>query len=205
MWKPNKTLIQQPLVFYYQQAIKNREELKIASKNVAMAKDDVALAQGARLPEFSLIANTGRAVGALQTSVPTRDKGFYSVGVGMTWNLFAGASTFKENEAHAAMLKEMLNKEHMSQSIQFAVDQAYYALSQAHVQLKAQQVQLTYAKNELALAKQKLAIGEIAQVDFENAKATWEKDYFSWLEARATVAIKERDLLFACGYPKDLA
>lgn len=191
------------LDLYYKYALKNRDELKIASKTIDIARDDVSIAQRSRLPVISATASAGH-LGQSENAIPRPPRYTNSLGISMSWNIFDGTSHFRENEVHATMLKEILNKEHAAQTINFAIQQAFYALNQARMQLKAKNIELSYAHNAHDLAKQKLEIGDISKVEYEIAKSDWEKTYFSWLELKANTAIKERDLYFACGYPEEL-
>ncbi len=191
--------------FFYDLALKNRDELKISDKNIAIAKDDMRLAQGTRLPviNVTVAAGTWKSFGdPTQEIVPVKTRQNYqTVSANFSWNLFDGlVSYYQESQAHATMLKQMLNKENVTQQVKFDVQQAYAALLQSQTQLKAKKFDLDRAKNELTLQKQQFKIGIISKVELDSAQTDWDKSNFSWLDSKIDLESKKIDLLFACGY-----
>lgn len=205
--KDDDVTVLSPLGSYFDYAIKNREELKIALKNSEIAKDSVKIARGSRMPTVNLYMNTGTSK-VLQADPDVyigRRNSFYTVSAQVSWPVFDGlVSYYKENEAHATMLKELLNKDQAAQQAKFDVERTYHTLLSSHTTFKAKNLELKYAKNELKLKNQQFKIGEISKVELEIAKSDYEKYFYSWLEAKTDTEIKKRDLLFACGYPKEI-
>lgn len=206
--KEDREIEVKPLMIYLDYAIQNREELKIALKNSEIAKDSVKIAQGSRLPTVNLAMNTG------STKILQADPdvfvgnrcAFYTISAQVSWPIFDGlVSYYKENEAHATMLKELLNRDQAAQSAKYDVERTYHTLLSSNTTFKAKHLELKYAKNELKLKNQQFRIGEISKVDMEIAKSDYEKYFYSWIEAKTDVEIKKRDLLLACGYPKDIS
>jgi len=206
--KEDKNTSINPLITYFDYAVKNREELKIALKNSEIAKDSVKIARGSRMPTVNLYMNTGTTK-ILQSDPDVylgRRNSFYTVSAQVSWPIFDGlVSYYKENEAHATMLKELLNKDQAAQQAKFDVERTYHTLLSSHTTFKAKNLELKYAKNELKLKNQQFKIGEISKVELEIAKSDYEKYFYSWLEAKTDTEIKKRDLLFACGYPKEIS
>ena len=206
LWEDdNKDLSAKPVEFYYDIAINNRDELKMADKTIAIAKDDIKLAQGSRLPviNVSFSGGTWKSFGdPTQEIVPAKNRQNYqTVSANFRWPIFDGLqSYYQESMSHATMLKEILNKEQAVQAIKFDVERAYFAYIQAQTQFKAKNFDLTRAKNELALKKQQFKIGIISQVDLDSARTDWEKSNYTWLDSKIDLETKKQDLLFACGY-----
>ena len=192
---------------YCELAFKNRYELKISDQTIGIAKDNMRLARGSRLPTIgvSLSAGTWKSFGdPTQEIVAAKTRQNYqTVSANFSWDLFDGLkSYYQESEFHANMLKETLNKEQIKQQIQFEVEQAYRALIQSQNSLKSKKFELDRAKNELSLQKQQFEIGNISKVELDSAQTDWENAYFSWLDVKIDVEIKKADLLFACNYPE---
>ncbi len=208
LWEDdNKDLSSKPVEFYYNIAINNRDELKMADKTIAIAKDDIKLARGSRLPviNVSLAGGTWKSFGdPTQEIVPAKNRQNYqTVSANFSWPIFDGLqSYYQESASHATMLKEILNKEQAVQAIKFDVERAYFAYIQSQTQFKAKNFDLTRAKNELDLKKQQFKIGIISQVDLDSAKTDWEKSNYTWLDSKVDLETKKQDLLFACGYGK---
>lgn len=194
-----------PVEFYYDIALKNRDELKIADKTIAIAKDDVKLAQRSRLPVINITLSGGtwrNFTATLEETVtaPTRQN-YQTVSANFTWPLFDGLqSYYQENLSHATMLKEILNKEQTMQAIKFDVEKAYFAYIQSQTLLKAKDFDLTRAKNELTLKKQQFDIGIISKVELDAAQTDWDKSNYAWLDSKIDLETKKIDLYFACGY-----
>jgi outer membrane protein TolC len=195
--------------------MKNREELKIADKTVGIAKDTMYIAQRSNLPSVSVYGNTGYmsqestplgvAEEQLTHGTQKAPRNFYQFGAKVTWPIFNGLlNDYAEKEAHATMLKEMLNKDQAMQDIKLAIDTAYYTLNQALISLKAKKADLVYTRNNLKLKKQQLAIGQISKIELDAAVTEWANSEYAWLSLVTDAAIKERSLAFACGYPREL-
>ncbi len=202
-----------PIKTYYKYAMKNREELKIASKNIGIAKDQVYIAQRSNLPRIDIVGATGHQSqiglspcgiieGPLVQNVPHN---FYNIGVQVSWPIFNGLLNNNiEKEAHATMLKEILNKDHSLQEIKFAIDTAYHTLKQALVSIKAKKIDLVYTRNNIKLKKLQFKTGDISKIELDLALADWERAEYTWIDLIVDAAIKEKNLAFACGYPKEL-
>jgi outer membrane protein TolC len=206
VWEDNKQdITSKPVDFYYDIAIKNRDELKMADKTIAIAKDDVKLAQRSRLPVINVTLSGGtwrNFTDTLQETVtaPTRQN-YQTVSANFSWPLFDGLqSYYQENISHATMLKEVLNKEQVMQAIKFDVERAYFAYIQSQSQLKAKDFDLTRAKNELALKNQQFKIGIISKVELDAAQTDWDRSNYAWLDSKIDLETKKIDLYFACGY-----
>lgn len=206
VWEDDKQdLSSKPVEFYYDIAIKNRDELKIADKTIAIAKDDIKLARGSRLPTIgvSFAGGTWKNFGDPKNEIVATNmrQNYQTVSANFSWPLFDGLqSYYQENLSHATMLKEILNKEQAMQAVKFDVERAYFAYIQSQTQLKAKNFDLTRAKNELQLKKEQFKLGIIAKVDLDSAKADWDKSNYTWLDSKIDLETKKQDLLFACGY-----
>lgn len=210
IWQEDhEDLISKPIDLYYDLAVKNRDELKISEKSIAIAKDDMKIARGSRLPtlNFSFATGTFKSFGdPTQEIVPVQTRRNYqTVSANISWPIFDGlTSYYKESEAHATKLKEILNKEQITQEVKFDVERAYFTYIQFQTQFKAKQFDLERASNELQLKKQQFNIGDISKVDLDVAQASWDNSYYSWLESKIDIELKKRDLLFSCGYPEKI-
>jgi len=193
-WKSKQNIDLQPLNNYIAKALKNRKEIKIKQKEIEKQKETESYYKRTYLPSFNL---TGR-------SARNSTAGNHIVGASLEWNIFDGASNYQEsNKAHANMLKAMQEKESYVLQAKYDVQKSYYDLSQLLKQLVAQNIKLTQAKNEFVLKKQKYEIGDISKVALEASKYNWENQKIAWLTLKVNAATKERELIFACGYPED--
>lgn len=208
IWNDNTSdFLSKPVEHYYELAFKNRDELKISDQNIGIAKDNMRIARGSRLPTVgvSLSAGTWKSFGDPTDEIiaARRRHNYQTVSANFSWNLFDGlVSYYQENEFHANMLKETLNKEQVKQQIKFEVEQAYYVLIQSQNNLKSKKFDLDRAKNDLTLQKQQFEIGNISKVELDSAQTDWETSYYSWLDNKIDVEIKKADLLFVCNYPE---
>ena len=193
--------------------MKTKASLKIADKKIGAARDEVRIQQRTNLPSLGLYASAGyqsvasTVVGQELLSLgKAAPRNRYTVQAVITWPIFNGLQTeYREKEAHADMLREILMKEQVSQEIKWSIDQAYTALELALNNLKAQKANLIYAKNELKLKQQQFDIGEISKIDLDSALTTWEQANYAWLDKKVETSKRERALAHECGYPKELA
>lgn len=204
-WKAGQNNVLKKLSIYHDQALKNRPELKQTSEKIAVAKADIGLAQGTRLPTVSVYASAGN--GTIPSAIPIPaniiNHSFHSVGATLSWSLFdGGISHYQEKQARANKIKEILNSDQVANGIKQEVNDKYYALSQAQTAFKAQKISYLKTSNDFNRKKQELDLGLISKTDFQAAKTTWEKAQLDWLTSKATIASQERELVYACGYPK---
>lgn len=205
-WDSTREIVLQPIETYYQYALQYRPEIKQGLKKIGIQKDSERIARRTQLPTVSLVATAGRQPACSEIADPFYlGREFYSYGAVFSWNIFDGLlSYFKTNEAHENMIKEILNNQQLINAIKSEVETAFYTLSKSLTQLKAQNVDYTRAKNDFEFKQQELEIGDISHVEFEVAQTEWQKSHFAWVTSYIDVAIKERDLLFAAGYPPEL-
>ncbi len=204
-WKEPKDINILPLTTYYKYATGNKEELKIADQQIGIAKDQIYIAQRSDLPTISAYGASGGFLAEQMGPMSIAPKNFYNCGIRIKWPIFNGLlHDYEEKEAHANMAKEILAKDQLQQDIKLAIETAYHALENALTNLKAKRVDLVYTRNNLALKKQELKIGVISHVELDVAQSEWEHAEYEWLDLMTNAVIKERNLAYACGYPKEL-
>lgn len=211
-WKEPVDIKVHPLDTYYKYAMKTRDSLKIADKKIGIARDEMHIQQRSNLPSVRLDASAGyqsvksTVVGQELLSLgKAAPRNRYNVNAVISWPIFNGLLTeYREKEAHADMVREILMKEQVTQEIKIAIDKAYTSLLEAINNLKAEKAQLIFAKNELTLKQQQFKIGQISQVDLDAAITSWEKAHYAWLDKTIEASKKERALAHECGYPKEL-
>lgn len=208
LWDSNQNFELLPLARYYNYAIKNRPEVPQGLKRAAIEYDNIKIAQGQRLPIFTANAQVGyQGAGTFSATtdiIPSRQgQGFYSLTVAGSWSIFDGLVTqYQERQARANRIKELLGQEQTVLNIKQDVQAKYFALSKAITQLKAQKISYVRAHNDYVLSKQQLDIGQIASYEFQTAQAAWEREKYNWTARNVEAAMRERELMFACGYPE---
>lgn len=219
-WQYKKKHTLKPLATYQHYALTSRPEIPQGLKRMAIEKWNIKLAQGSRLPIITATAQAGCQVIPANTAVTTptsipevelsSPKGpiideFWSVGVSFQWTLFDGLVTqYQEQQAQANKTREMLDREQTILRIKQEVHEKYFELVKAIKQLKAQKASYQRNKNAFELMQQKFDLGKISQTDLDGAQTTWQQAQLDWLARNTAIALAERDLTAACGYPKDL-
>jgi len=210
----------QPLGTYYDYAFKLRPEIKRGSKLMDVEHWNFKLEQGQRLPIITTNAEVGLIVTPdgestlLPVTIPqietpgvkgpiNRGQGYWSVSVSLRWSLFDGlVNQYKAQQAHANKLKEMLAREGEMLRIKGEVHEAYFTLSKVLKQRKTQKLRYMRQHNEFKLAQQKFDLGRLSRTNFNETITSWQKAHFEWLDRNVTVAVAERNLMHACGYPE---
>ena len=199
-----------PLNTYITYAIDHRPEIRLGIKKMAIEQANIKLSQGTRLPSFSANFQAGfqgefglsYPIGTLST---INDKQFHSVTVAATWTLFDGVvNQHQERQARANKLKELLTQQQAVLTIKSDVQDKYFTYAKALLQIKAQKMSYLRSRNEFNLRKQELAIGQISSVDFKTAQGNWEQAQYDWIARNVDLALKQRDLMFVCGYPTEM-
>lgn len=194
VWDFDKKFNTRPLDNYYTLALKNRKELKIKDQEIAQYEEYQKYYKYNYLPEFNLTGQASRASSTIANNI----------GVNLSWNLFDGASNYYQSQQYNAnKLKALQEKESLFQQVKYDVQKAYHELMAYLKQLTAKDAAYKQADNEYNLAKLNYKVGLISKVDLDNSMYNFENAHFAWLTAKVNVAIKESELFFACGYPKE--
>jgi outer membrane protein TolC len=190
---------------------------------MAVQNWNIKIAQGERLPVIRAHAEAGcvvtprnEAAVFIPTPIPEivaqeggrgpTQTGFWSLSLSVKWPLFDGLITrYQEQEAKANKIKEMLARDGMMLRIKQEVHERYFLLSKAFKLWQTQEIQYLRNHNDYKLTQQKLALGRISSIDFDQAESVWQKARLYWLECHMKVALAERDLMHACGYPEEIS
>lgn len=217
IWHYKKKYKFEPLETYYHYALTSRPEVPQGVKRIEIEKWNIRLAQGARLPVISADAQAGCSTNPNDTItyIPTADpeidvksqKGaiqpFWQLRVSLEWSLFDGlVQQYKEQQAEADKIKEMLKHEQDILNIKQEVHEKYYSLIKILKKLREQKLKYIHGRNHYKLKKQELELGRISQVDFDSAKTDWQNVRFDWISYNVDVALAECELMYACGYPE---
>lgn len=193
-WDSSKEIKIEPLENYYEKALKNRKDLKEKQKEIELQSETKSFYTKSYLPSVSLSGNVVRNAGVASSII----------NLNFNWSISDGGANFHEsNKANANKLKAIFEKDELTKQVKYDVQKAYYDLSTLLKQLAAKNIQLAQAQNEFNLNELQFKVGLISKVDFENSKMNWESQKFDWLTLKISAAIKERELSFVCGYPKE--
>lgn len=219
-WQYKKKYTLKPLETYHHYALITRPEIPQGLKRMAIEQWNIKIAQGLRLPTISANALAGcnvtpaNTVSITPTAIPDAERPsrigpqintFWSLGVSFGWTLFDGLVTqYQEQQAQANKTREMLDREQTILRVKQEVHEKYYELIKAVKQLKAQKANYVRNENAFNLMQQKLDLGKISQTDFDGVQTTWQQAQLDWLGRNTAAALAERELIAACGYPKDL-
>lgn len=199
-WDSGEKIELKDLDLYKDKAMQNRKEIKHKQKEIEQQYEYQNYYKKTYLPSVKLVGRTGRS---------DQLSGFASVsnaiGLSIDWQFSDGGANFHESQkANANKLKAMMEKQEITKQVINDVQVAYYELAQLLKTLVAQNVTVTQAKNEYELNKLRFKIGDISKVDFETSEYNWQNQEFIWLTTKINAAIKKQQLLFVCGYPKDV-
>ncbi|MBD3273073.1 hypothetical protein GF385_01855 [Candidatus Dependentiae bacterium] len=201
IWNFKNPIKIKSLIYYYTKALKNRKEIKLKQKEAEQYAENSKYYKKNYLPEISLTGQISRS--SLISSRYYYGNKNNSVGINLSWDLFDGASNYYESQkANANKLKALKEKSSYIKQVKNEVQKAYYELLKLKKQLIAKSVELRQAKNQFDLAKLKFKIGDISKVDFDTSKYNWQNNKFDWLTVKILTTMKQRELYFACGYPK---
>lgn len=189
-----------PIAYYHELAKANRKEIRIKDKEIRREELSKTYYAKGYLPSISAFGEVSR--NTFKIGNPTTCK---EVGLSFTWNIFDGLSNIQKARASSAQkTKAILEKEDLLQQIKLDVEKSYFELLAQEKLLEAQEVEFESAQNEFVLNKKKEEIGDSSRIDFAVAKFAFEAAKFKLESARVAVALKERVLFFACGYPVSL-
>lgn len=196
-WESSSALHLHDLDMYLKAALATHPALKEITKRIEIEQEKVRSLQKTTLPTVNLTAGAG-----YDNPGAPHDHTFCNVGVELSWNIFDGlVNRYKERSENAKLLQERFSYDYKTKEILSSIKSGFYTLSKSMTILRAQEIEFKRAKNEFDRRKEEFSSGLISPVEFKTAKTAWEKARFAWLSMRVDAATKERDLLYACGYP----
>ena len=196
-WNAQKKIRIGHLNNYYDAAIKNRKEIKSKQKQIEQHKETSKLYKNMYLPSLNAFGQVEK--------ISNHNKKMSIAGLSLSWNLFDGGKYFQQSqETHANMLKATMEKQDTIQQIKFEVESAYYALSQALKQLLAYEISLKQAISQYKKSENQHKIGQTSNVELKEAKCNLQTAKYSWLEYKVNATIKEKNLMYYCGYPENI-
>ncbi len=217
VWHYKKNYEPEPLDTYFHYALISRPEVPKGLKKMAIEKWNIRLAQGTRLPEISASAQAGCETNPNDkenTVIPSTDlviappsasaiRPFWELRVSLEWSIFDGLVTqYREQQAEADKVKEMLQHEQDILNIKDEVHEKYHTLVKILKKSREQKLKYIHGRNHYNLKKQELELGRISQVDFDAEKTAWQDVQFDWISYNVEIASAECDLMYACGYPE---
>jgi len=199
---------------YYQQAIANRQELRIVDEMMIKETYWERFYCKSYFPSISLYTNIihyvyngllerfdniGPAAKALKNLFNFRTG--WNAGIKLDWqfdgfeNMFnAGAS----EERRFSALMERLDK---LQRIKQEVFVNHAKLQGLYKEFKASLSDYKRATNEILLKRKQFEVGLISPVDLQQAETVWLKAQYDYLTSKVNVAKQYQRLLYSCGYP----
>lgn len=147
-------------------AQKNRPEIAQSQASVAVANGGVKIAEGDKLPTFSLSAAQGWNGKDFSSQ---RDN--WSVGATVSWDIFdSGLTKAKIEQAKTAVDKATEADRQTKDSIELEVRQAYLSMKEAEQRINTSQVAVDKAKEDLSIAQTKYSAGVGTNLDVIDAQ-----------------------------------
>ena len=151
-------------------ALAQRPELKVAEKNVAVARENITVSTAGYKPELSLFGNYGVHDSPFQDEINQTTRG-WTVGAQATWNLFDGMLTHgKVIQARAQLQQAELAFDDTRRGIELEVRQAYSDFLQAQELMETQKKTVEEAEEGLRLAEVRYRTGSGTQLEVLSAQ-----------------------------------
>ena len=187
-----------------QQAQATRPEVKIADKNVDIARVDLQLARAAYKPTLnangSIYASHSGGDPAILQQL---DNSFYQqIGLSLSVPIFTRrvARTGVE-KAKIGIEQAQLDQKNVKNNLSLTVEQAYVSVINAQGQYDASVEQLTATKESYRIASEQLKVGAITTVDYLIQKNLYTQAYQQYVQAKYNAALTIRIYDFYRGVP----
>lgn len=196
-WKYNENIKLHPFALYYKKALANRKDLKAKQDAINLKAYTSNFYAKQYLPTVSLFGNATKSVVRRSNSVLSKE-----AGIQVSWNIFDGLSNyFSKSAADAERTKAILEKSDLIAQIKLDVQKAHSALQTEIDTLIEKKISFNQISNEYELRQGQLTAGLLSPSDFTSTQYQYEEARINWLTQIVKTTIKERELLYACGYP----
>jgi outer membrane protein len=176
-------------------------QLRAAAFDVAMARAELAQAQGARVPQTALAGSYTRTQ---QQPNPAIDTNIYSAGLNVTYPLSTGGRLeAQEALARANLQGAQATYDRTRQQLVFGARQLYLQGLLAAENVAAAQRALNAANESLRVARARYSAGAASQFDVLQAEVAVANAEQSIVQARAGVATAQASLNATLNLPQD--
>lgn len=181
--------------------VDNNLQLRAAAFDVAMARAELAQAEGARVPQAAL---SGTYTRTQQQPNPGLDQNLYSAGLNVTYPLSTGGRLEAQVAlAQANLLGAQATYERIRQQLVFTARQLYLQGLLAAENVAAAQRALNAANESLRVARARLSAGAASQFDVLQAEVAVANAEQTLVQARAGVASAQASLNATLNLPQD--
>jgi outer membrane protein len=181
--------------------VDNNLQLRAAAFDVAMARAELAQAQGARVPQTALAGSYTRTQ---QQPNPAIDTNIYSAGLNVTYPLSTGGRLeAQEALARANLQGAQATYDRTRQQLVFGARQLYLQGLLAAENVAAAQRALNAANESLRVARARYSAGAASQFDVLQAEVAVANAEQSIVQARAGVATAQASLNATLNLPQD--
>lgn len=201
-WNVNQQLSLYPLEYYLLKAKEYRQDLKRQSYEMSKADAILKKTWWQQLPKTSLFTTL------IKTSETNVGEGYFrgtvlNAGIKFNWSIFDAANNlFERDKLEALKIKSILDGQDLALNIKADVTTAYNEYCNALQQLAPQLKTIEQARLDFKLKELQAQVGSLSPIELKSAAIAFKTIEFDWMNATITAALKERMLLFACGYPK---
>jgi outer membrane protein len=146
-------------------ALEHRPELKTGENDIEVQKKQYVVDRSAILPHVSLFAGYD-VVSEPDRSLPQAYYNGYTLGVGVSWNIFDGfAAKGRMRETRARMEQAEIAESALRTSVRAEVARAFHDLQRAKETVESQRENMELAAQSLSLAQANFEQGLITQLD----------------------------------------
>ncbi|HWF20112.1 MAG TPA: TolC family protein, partial [Verrucomicrobiae bacterium] len=159
----------QPLAFNEEQctvnALEHRPELQVSENNIAVQKKQYVVDRSAILPHVNLFVGYD-VVSEPDRALPDEYYKGYTMGVGVSWNIFDGfAAKGRMRETRARMEEAEIAESALKNGVRAEVARAFHDLQRAAETVQSQRENMDLAAQSLSLAQANFQEGLITQLD----------------------------------------
>ncbi len=181
--------------------VDNNLQLRAAAFDVAMARAELAQAQGARVPQTALAGSYTRVQ---QQPSPIFDLNVYNAGLNVTYPLFTGGRLeAQEALARANLQGAQATYDRTRQQLVFGARQLYLQGLLATENVAAARRALNAANESLRVARARLSAGAASQFDVLQAEVAVANAEQTLVVAQAGVATAQASLNATLNLPQD--
>ncbi|HML19135.1 MAG TPA: TolC family protein [Candidatus Dependentiae bacterium] len=198
---------------YYQLALENRQELRIADELIKKEIKWQHYYAKSYFPSISLYTNVIKysfngglqveGLGAMGTSLSklfTFRTG-WNAGFKFDWQFDGLENMFNSCASEERGYSAMMDRIDKIVKIKEEVENNHARLSSLCKEFRVSKADYTRAANEIILKRKQYEVGLISAVDLKQAETVWLKAQYDYLTSKVNVAKQYQRLLYSCGYP----
>jgi len=192
----------EPLDFYLRAALLHRPDLEKQKRSAVQAKWQEKSYRRSYMPEVKIYAEAFD--NQLKIWGPRHRLSRWAAGLRLDWAFDGLFNVHKAEQSKNLEVQFKLQEKDLELQIETDVKTTHEQIKILQNKLKAQALSLKQQKTNLLFKRNQFEVGNISKAELAEAERSYKETEFNLISLQIDIKITYQNLLFICGYPKNI-